>query len=1671
MVTDHMLPAPGEPRKPNSPDSGGIEQPDNCYEHFLASSESGPVGARGSHADTAIKKQDVARVAALVFDLDAQHFLPELASKLRQYLREVLPQLELRQTSDTGNLHAILHFKNPIGLQSAIKLRQPLRRLLLSDPSASILMKARVIGSRKVKDGGESYVVKLVQQGTPVSAKQLLKRLTDRDVEGNNEQAGVAGWKRRQFRALMTLLTAANKQPLWDGRGTHAVCPIHGSGANAKQCAVRPDLATCDCFGDCADGNGHPKSIGLADILEKRVFTSTGWEAYRNYYVAAPATANGRPIVFRSRRQPVFTLYSAVIKHFAATGLHFIFGNTLCEIREGRIEPISTPDAFVGAMVSHMEIATLTIDGPMFERPSRADAGAMLNSNALLNQLPRIELFTEIPVYNLEMRLVEPGYNEGAKIYCSGGPNTPSRETTCLTTFLHVVSFRDAASAANYLGLLLTAFLPLHFCGTKPVSVFEANRVQVGKTMCARCAAAVSTNQPIRTVTYNPNDEEFEKRLAAEVLRSNYVLIDNAKSKKAVEVSSAVLERSITDRQLGYRQLGYNRVIERPNTVTWMISMNNARLSPDLTDRGLPIRLFFEGDPTLRDSNIGDPEEFFVSHISEIRAELLGMIEAWRDAGCPGSSHRFRFRQWAQTIGGILAVNGFDSFLGNLAESRVDFDPVLSALQSLAERSPDEMKRAAEWLALLKPGGLLPDVWANAPSELAQAANLGKLFKAYRGQLLQVGTDSGSTTTYRLASASGHSGVAWGFLKEEGEPGERGERPNWCSPPSSPPQSPVGQKIRDDGERGERKTGPESLDLSSDGPPGNRGGDATLRSGPRFRSPRSPQTAASDVSSCHNKDLTLVKEVVKDPVNVAVAGEDVHHIGASIDRPGEWELRRSLLLDRLHDQHPCPTLVADTSPDPGGGVATGTPQVSNAPIAYDVGWDGRSFQNGILAVDTETTSISDDETIPELVLTSASDGDRHLVMVADHVADFVVDHHHHTLIFHNSSFDFWVLHRHFAATGRQDAIEAIWAMAAEGRLRDTMLLDQLVALARTGARPVPRDLGTVAAEWAGLRLNKTDPYRTRFGEIRGRPLEQVEPGFLDYAVKDAAATIHSYAGLSRAAEELRQRHAALFDPALAERYGLLTEVIQVQGAIALAAVTRNGMAVDIPRMQQLRTQLESRRDDSVAAVEDSVPDGVALSDHPGVFQRDHNNTALISPSGSPRVNKRRLIAALAAVLAAIGRQGCPAEIPRTPRSGELSLKAEYWMPVRQHHPFVDHWLQLNELTKLIQFTRQYTSDRVHPRYSVLVRTGRTSCSGPNIQQLPRSGGVRECFVASPGYVLLAVDYGFIELRTLAAVCEFQYGSSKLADVIRDGVDPHCYTAAMIRGISLEEFMALPAPERKADRQKAKAVNFGVPGGLGVDSLMGYAANTYGVVLSSDEAEALRDRLIHTVYPELAEYLRDAPMAQLAAGLGVTELECWNMFGQNGDRPDWLPRAIRRVVRGSTHRADGQPYDPDWYASIWERLQQLNTTDELGTALAQRLGSEQLAHRLFGDAAVATLTGRIRAAPTFPQARNTPFQGLASDGAKLALFELARAGYRVVAFLHDEVLVELPADADHDAEAKRVVRIMCENMRKVTGAVPIECGEPVLMTRWAKDAEPVYDEQGKLTAWHDQGGDE
>jgi len=122
-------------------------------------------------------------------------------------------------------------------------------------------------------------------------------------------------------------------------------------------------------------------------------------------------------------------------------------------------------------------------------------------------------------------------------------------------------------------------------------------------------------------------------------------------------------------------------------------------------------------------------------------------------------------------------------------------------------------------------------------------------------------------------------------------------------------------------------------------------------------------------------------------------------------------------------------------------------------------------------------------------------------------------------------------------------------------------------------------------------------------------------------------------------------------------------------------------------------------------------------------------------------------------------------------------------------PIVESLLSFSELeTLLSSFVRPYIERNekvVHPFFNQCgTRTGRPSCSNPNLLQIPRRTAngqlVRRMFVARQGMSMGDADFGQIEPRVLAHLS----GDPALCQLFNDSVDFHTYTAERL-GISRE----------------------------------------------------------------------------------------------------------------------------------------------------------------------------------------------------------------------------------------------------------------------------------------------
>lgn len=700
-------------------------------------------------------------------------------------------------------------------------------------------------------------------------------------------------------------------------------------------------------------------------------------------------------------------------------------------------------------------------------------------------------------------------------------------------------------------------------------------------------------------------------------------------------------------------------------------------------------------------------------------------------------------------------------------------------------------------------------------------------------------------------------------------------------------------------------------------------------------------------------------------------------------------------------------------------------------------WDGQPLGKYI-ALDTETDLAKQHE-VPQLALVSVSDGSQHYLLKPDQLAELLMQHlprgcH---LIFHHVAFDFGVMDKYLAASDAAAARSWLWSAVDQHRVHDTMLLAALVTLAQHDDDKMP-SLDDAVRQWCGYGLQK-DAYRLRFAEIIGKPWQDIEPGFLRYAAADAIATFQLFTKLTHEANRICQQFN------LPRQFGFLTEAVQVKAAISLACIHRTGLHVDLDRTAQLKRQIDADIQQAIETME--TIDAELWHRYKKTGTRKTNDE-----TGLPKLNQTKLLEHFETIAAEH-----QLTIPTT-STGKLTTSVnQCWCQYRDVHPLVDAYCHYTEQTKLRTFFDGLQQPEIYPKYRTMVRSGRTSCSGPNIQQLPSSSPVREAIAARPGHLLFIIDYNSLELRTLATVCHQQIGFSRLRDVLIEGIDPHSYAAAMFAGVTLDEFEQLP--NKKQLRQRAKVFNFGLPAGFGAAALVDHAKFSYGVELTRSDAERFIELLTQQVYPELGLYLAEDTAAIIANALQADVVQVRATWPQ-----PFHIGMLRKILAGNPSKADGSPYQPQTIERVWGQLAGLCRNPHLMPHIEQRNTASDSPLRKLLNSSVSTTTGRMRGGVPFTAAKNAPFQGLAADGCKQAMWNLTKAGYRIVAFIHDEFIIELSKLAHIDQAAQDVARICSESMQPFVPGIPVPC-EYALTERWHKGAEAVFDDAGSLQVWY------
>ena len=170
------------------------------------------------------------------------------------------------------------------------------------------------------------------------------------------------------------------------------------------------------------------------------------------------------------------------------------------------------------------------------------------------------------------------------------------------------------------------------------------------------------------------------------------------------------------------------------------------------------------------------------------------------------------------------------------------------------------------------------------------------------------------------------------------------------------------------------------------------------------------------------------------------------------------------------------------------------------------------------------------------------------------------------------------------------------------------------------------------------------------------------------------------------------------------------------------------------------------------------------------------------------------------------------------KTGIYSTNIDTLEKLVDEHPMVKYIIEYRELQKLLStyidvIPMMVGNDgRLHADFLQNgAATGRFSSRHPNLQNIPTRSDygrrIRKGFIAAPGYTFVSLDYSQIELRILTLLSQ----DPGLIKIFKEGRDIHTAVAAEIAGI----------PEADVDRgmrNKAKAVNFGILYGMGINSL-------------------------------------------------------------------------------------------------------------------------------------------------------------------------------------------------------------------------------------------------------------
>lgn len=364
-----------------------------------------------------------------------------------------------------------------------------------------------------------------------------------------------------------------------------------------------------------------------------------------------------------------------------------------------------------------------------------------------------------------------------------------------------------------------------------------------------------------------------------------------------------------------------------------------------------------------------------------------------------------------------------------------------------------------------------------------------------------------------------------------------------------------------------------------------------------------------------------------------------------------------------------------------------------------------------------------------------------------------------------------------------------------GRILDTMVIERLAEIAGLTTRKV-LSLDVCGRAHGLPALDKDSGVRLDYGRFLHRPLSEYPQAHIDYAVEDAVNTFK------------------LFDRQ-AQRYFKkvhLTDVAFMCRKLFWLQITRNrGLRTDPKQLAQLEWETNA----FVTELQDFAKWAGFVRDDGSKNMKAIKAAVTEAYDGNPPMTKPQK-----------GRKSTKPFVPQVSTArATLQESGDHVLEI-----FADYgeWSAVKNKDLPMLLAGVHTP--IHTKWGI-ADTTRVTSAKPNVQNIRRKEGIRECFIPREGFCFLSADHGGLELSTLAQVIVTNLGRRDMADKINRGEDLHCHVGAEMLHITYAEAMARKAenePVLMNGRNCGKVVNFGRPGGMGAKTLRLYAKQSYGL---------------------------------------------------------------------------------------------------------------------------------------------------------------------------------------------------------------------------------------------------